>query len=195
LEFGIWRLEFLNMELYLKELEDRLKMLVQKFDEELKSVRTSRPSVQLIEDIKVNYYDQNLPIKQLGSLGIRPPRDIEITAWDKNAVGPIAKAIEDAKRGFSVSADGTVVRVTLPPLTDERRAEFTRHVKKMSEEVRIQVRHRRDETIKELKSAQDGKELNEDQVFKGKEKIQKIVDETNGKIESALENKLKELSE
>ena len=183
------------MDTYLKDLEKALSGLVQRFSDELKAVRTSRPSVQLVEDIKVNYYEEDLPIKQLGSLGIRPPRDILITPWDKNAVGPITKAIEDAKRGFSVSADGAVVRVTLPPLTDERRAEFTKLVKKMSEEVRIQVRHHRDETIKKLKSAEDGKTLNEDEIFKAKERIQKMVDATNGNIEKALGEKLRELQE
>ncbi|HTY40215.1 MAG TPA: ribosome recycling factor [Candidatus Paceibacterota bacterium] len=183
------------MEPYIKELEAGLQAAVAKFHEEIQGVRTNRPSVQLIEDVRVDIYGQQMTVKQLGSLGIRPPRDIEVNIWDKNAVGAVVKAITEAKMGLSVTNDGNTVRVTLPPLTDERRAEFTKLVKKMAEEARIKVRAYRDEVLKKVKAAQDRKELSEDQVFKGKERLQKIVDGANEKVETTLGGKLKELAE
>lgn len=184
-----------HMEQHQKELEAALGVAVQKLQNEFRAIRSSRPSIQLVEDIPVVYYDEKLTIKQLGSLSVRPPRDIEIGVWDKNAVGPVVKAIQEANVGLSTAADGTVVRASLPPLTDERRAEFVKLVKKMAEETRIQVRGRRDEAIKKIKAAEEEKKLDEDQVFRGKEQIQKLIDETNRKIEAAVEGKLKELNE
>ena len=168
---------------------------VQKFAEELKTIRSSRPSVQLVEDIRVDYYGEMLPIKQLGSISIHPPKNIEIQVWDKNAASPVMKAIEGAGMGLSVGSEGNIVRATLPPLTDERRAEFTKLVKKLAEATRIQIRGRRDDSMKKLKGAEEAGKLSEDQVFKAKERAQKLVDNANRDVETALESKLKELQE
>jgi ribosome recycling factor len=183
------------MEQYLKEFESALNAAVQKLENELRAVRGNRPSVQLVEDVKVNYYDQLLSVKQLGSLGVRPPREIEITVWDKNAVGPVSKAIEEAKIGFSVTSEGNAVKLTLPPLTEERRQEVVRLVKKIAEATRIQIRTKRDEIIKKIKAAEAEKKLDEDGVFRAKERIQKQIEEVNGKIERMVGEKLKELAE
>ena len=180
---------------YLKEFESALKTAVDKLNEELKAVRGSRPSVELVENIKVNYYDQMLPIKQLGSLSIMPPRGIRIAVWDKNAAGPTMKAIEAAKIGLSVSNEGNNIIATLSPLGDERRGELARLVRKTAETYRIQIRAKRDEVIKKLKEAEADKEVSEDEAFKSKVKVQKIVDETNKKVEGLVEGKLKELAE
>ena len=183
------------MEPLLKELESALGAVVRRFNEELRAIRSNRPSVELLESIKVMYYDQPLSVQQLGSLSIRPPRDIEIQVWDKSAVAPLVKAIEDAKMGLTVTNDGNIVRVSLPSMTDERRAEFEKLVRKMSETSHIQVRSIRDDVMKKVKSAEDAGTLSEDQAFKGKEQVPKIVDEANKKIEAALENKIRELKE
>ncbi len=180
---------------HLKELESALAGILAKLKEEISTIRSSRPSVDLLENIKVNHYDSWFTIQQLGSLGIEPPRTVKITVWDKNAVGPIMKAIENAKMGFTVSNEDTLIRASLPPLSSERREEFGKLVKKTVEGSRIQVRARRDETIKKLKADEDGGKLNKDQVFKTKEQIQKAVDQTNKDIEAILEKKLKELAE
>lgn len=180
-------------EQYLKEFDGHLKTLTEKLREELRAVRGSRPSVEAIEGINVNYYEQNMPIKQLGSLSILPPRSVQISVWDKNAVGAVVKAIEGAKQGFSVSNDGNNVIATISPLMSERREELSKLVKKTSEGFRIQIRAHRDEVIKKLKEAEDKKEATEDEVFKAKEKVQKLVDESNKKIEEIVDGKLKEL--
>lgn len=184
-----------NAEQHLKELESSLKAIKEKLGEELRAIRGSRPSVDLLQGIKVNYYGQEMPVKQLGSLSVLPPRSIQISVWDKNAVGPVVKAIENAKIGLSVTNDGQNVIATLSPLMAERRDELTKLVKKNAEVARIQVRARRDETIKKLKDAEGKKEMTEDEVFKTKEKIQKAVDEANKQIETLVDGKLKELGE
>src|SRR3989344_8448722 len=94
----------------IKELEAKLNQVIGFLQSELQTVRSNRPSVGLLEDIKVEYYGQVMQIKQLASLSIRPPRDIEVNIWDKGAVAAVAKAIETAKAGFSVSNDGNIVR-------------------------------------------------------------------------------------
>jgi ribosome recycling factor len=179
----------------LKELETAFSAAHNKLREELGAIRGNRPSVELIQDVRLSLYDQKLTIRQLGSLSVMPPRSIQITVWDKAAVGTVMKAIENAKAGLSVRNDGQNIIATLSQLGNERREELMKLVKKTSEAMRIQVRARRDDAMKKLKDAESKKELSEDAVFKTKEKIQKLVDDVNGKIESLVEGKLKELGE
>ncbi len=178
-----------------KELEHDLKIVAEKLRNELAMIRGSRPSVDLLENIKVNLYEQEMTIKQLGSISIIPPRGIQISVWDKNAVGAVMKAIENAKIGLSVSNDGNNIIATLSQLGTERREELSKLVRKQSEHSRIQVRANRDDFIKKLREAESEKKANEDEVFKTKEKIQKLVDEANKQIESVVEKKLQELAE
>ncbi|MDO8536801.1 MAG: ribosome-recycling factor, partial [bacterium] len=159
------------------------------------AIRGNRPSVEFIQDVRVNLYDQQLTVRQLGSLSVMPPRSIQISVWDKNAVGAIMKAIESSKAGLSLTNDGNNIIATLSQMGAERRDELTKLVKKTSEAIRIQVRARRDEIIKKLKEAESEKKVSEDEVFKTKERIQKLVDDVNGKIETLVQGKLKELAE
>lgn len=183
------------MNSYLEELKKNLSIILQELRDEFGQIRSNRPSVELVENIRVNCYNQWLSIKQLASLSILPPRGIQISVWDKNVVGAVAKAIEEAKIGFSTSVDGNIVRATLSPLGDERRAELTKLAKKTAEEARIKVRNRRDESIKKIKLDEGEGLLTEDQAFRIKEEIQKEVDKFNDEIEKLLEAKLKEINE
>ncbi len=182
------------MDSVLKELESNLRIVVGKLTEELRSVRSNRPSVDILETVTVMYYDQPTPINQLGSISIQPPRDILISIWDKAAVGPVMKGIEDAKIGLRATNDGNTVRVYLPSLTDERREELSRLVKKMVESYRIQVRAHRDDAMKKIKAGEaDG--VREDEARVTKEKVEKSVKDANEKIEQLLGGKLREISE
>ncbi|HEX4104253.1 MAG TPA: ribosome-recycling factor [Candidatus Paceibacterota bacterium] len=179
----------------LKNLETALVGVTGKLKQDLGQVRSNRPSAELVQDIRVNIYDQNLSIRELGSLSVLPPRTLQITVWDKAAVGAVTKAIESGHLGLSVTNDGNNIRATLSPLGDERREEMTKLIKKTAEAARIQIRSRRDEIMKQLKDAESKKEITEDDSFKGKEKIQKATDKANGEVESLVEAKLKELGE
>lgn len=183
------------MDTYSKELDSALRAVVERFLNELQGVRSNRPNPQLVEDIPVTAYDQQMTVKQMGSITIRPPRDILVTLWDASVVSVVAKAIQDGRPGLSVGNDGNTIRATLPALTDERREEFGKLAKKMAEAARIQIRTHRDDVLKKIKAAQDRKELSEDIAFKSKEAAQKVVDAANGKIESQLATKLAELAE
>jgi len=179
----------------LEKFKQKLKEIVELLKTELSGVRTNRPSAGLLEDIKVEYYGQTLPIKQLGTVGITPPREIHVQVWDKSAVQHIAKAIESSSLGLSTTAEGSIVRVFLPELSEERREEFIKHVKKISEEFRIEVRHERDEVNKEIEKMESKKEIGEDEKFRLKEKIQSAVEDANKQIEELLERKIKEIKE
>ena len=179
----------------LKTLESELTGVTQKLKTDFTAIRGNRPSVETIQDIKVNLYDQWLTIKELGSLSILPPRTIQVMIWDKAAVGAVTKAIEDAHLGLSASNEGNTIRATLSPLGNERREELTKTIKKTAEAARIQVRSRRDDVMKRLKDAESKKEVTEDDAFKAKEKIQKSVDKANAEIERLVGAKLEELGE
>jgi ribosome recycling factor len=178
-----------------KDLEIALSGVTGKFKQELSQIRGNRPSPDMIQDIRISLYDQQLTIRELGSLSILPPRTIQITVWDPGAVGAVMKAIDDAHLGLSTSSDSTTVRATLSPLGDERREEMMKLVNKMAEAARIQVRARREDAVKRLRDSESRKEITEDDLFKGKEKVQKATDKGNGEIEAMANGKLQELGE
>ncbi|MCL4529727.1 MAG: ribosome-recycling factor [Chloroflexi bacterium] len=184
-----------NSEQIIKDLENALVGAAQKLKQDFGQIRGNRPSPDLVQDIKLSLYDQTLSVRELGSLSILPPRTIQITVWDQNAVAAVMKAIEGAHLGLSTTNNGNNILATLSPLGNERREEMTRLVKKTAEATRIQVRSRRDEAMKRLKDAENKKEATEDEAFKGKEKIQKAVDKTNGEVEAMVNAKLAELGE
>ena len=174
----------------LKRLEQQLSALVLKFKEGLAGIRANRPTTKLVEDIKVDYFGQFLTVKQLGSISIIPPREIVISCWDKNAVASVAKAIEGAHLGLSVVIDGSLVRINLPILTDERRKELVKLVSGLAEKQRIAVRMLRDDFNKIAKANPD-----EDLREYLKKQIQDLVDKTNKNIEEILKAKEREIRE
>lgn len=178
-----------------KDLEAALAGVTAKLKEEFSQIRGNRPSPDMIQNIRLSLYDQQLTIRELGSLSVLPPRTIQITVWDPGAIGAIMKAIDDAHLGLSTNNDGNNIRATLSPLGDERRDEMTKLVKKIAEATRIQIRARREDAIKRLKDSESRKEITEDDSFKGKEKIQKATDKANGEVEAMVNAKLEELGE
>jgi len=178
-----------------KDLEGALSTVTGKLKQEFSQIRGNRPSPDMIQDIRLSLYDQELTIRELGSLNVLPPRTIQITVWDPGAIGAIMKAIDAAHLGLSTTNDGNTIRATLSPLGDERRDEMSKLVKKTAEQARIQIRARREDAVKRLKDAENKKEITEDDAFKGKEKIQKATDKANGEVEVLVNGKLAELGE
>ncbi|MCR4261231.1 MAG: ribosome-recycling factor [Candidatus Colwellbacteria bacterium] len=160
------------------------------FKEDLLGVRTNRPTPKLLENVEVSYLGQTMPLKHLASIGIEPPRDLVVNVWDQNASSSVAKAINDAKLGVSVSEQGKTIRVKLPDLTEERKQELTKVIKSMAEDVRIKMRHERDEAQKVMKEDKD-----EDVVFKNKERLQGLVDAFNKEVEDLTTRKIGEILE
>ena len=177
----------------LEKFKKEIVLLVESFKKEVLVVRGNRPSPALVENLKVDYFGQPLLVKQLGSISIVPPREIDVNVWDKNAIPGVVKAIEAT--GLSANYEGKLIRINLPPLSEERRQELIKAVKKIGETFKIQLRNQRDETNKKVTQSFDSKEINEDQKFKLKEEIQKNVDSVNKDIENILNKKIKELQE
>ena len=183
------------MDQIIKDFEKSIAAIVAAFTGELASVRTSRPSPQLIEDLKIEYFGQMVPVKQLGSISIIPPREMAISLWDAGGVTTVAKALEDAKRGFTVSVRGGAVYISLPPLSEERRDEMVKLAKSISENYRIRVRGARESANKQLQAGKAAKTLTEDMEARGKKKVQEITDKANKDIDALVAKKVVEINE
>ncbi len=174
---------------YLEGLKKKLDQLIIKLKDELVGIRTNRPTPKLIEDIKVDYAGQILTIKHLGAIGVEPPRSLVITPWSGESIPLIAKAIETANLGVGTTVQGNIVRITLPELTEERRQELIKLAKSAAEQTRIKMRIERDEIHKKVNEEDD-----KDERFRLKEKLQKIVDSFNERVDEAVESKLQEIT-
>lgn len=183
------------MDQFLKDLESRLSGAVGRLKEDMRGMRSSRPSIEFLEQLQAEAYGSKMPLNQLGSFSLVPPREVRISIWDKTAVPAVMTAIEEAHAGFSVSNDGNTVRALLSPLSEERREELSKLVKKTVEGARIEVRNIRNDILNKMRGAEDRGELSEDMVRSGKEKAEKKVKDANDAIEKMLDEKLKELSE
>ncbi len=173
----------------------KTQVITESFKKEASAVRANRPTTAMFDTIKVNYYDQLNPLKQLATVSVAPPREVLIHVWDKGAVASVAKAIETSGLGFSANIEGNVIRIFLPELSHERREELIKYIKSVGEKHRIQLRHARDEANKEIQKQFDEKLLTEDQKFSLKNQIQKETDNANITLEKIVEGKMKEIME
>jgi len=179
----------------LKNLEEKISQNISYFRDQLAGIRGGRPSAKMVEDIVVEYFGQRMAVKQLGSISVIPPREINISVWDKNAASLILKAIEASNLNVSANLEGNMIRINLPPLSGERRQELAKLVKKEAEEARIKMRSARDEANKEVAKRVEEKTFTEDDKFKFKDDIQKKIDEANKEIDRIVENKIGEIEE
>ncbi|BAT72425.1 ribosome recycling factor [Thermosulfidibacter takaii ABI70S6] len=178
-----------------KDLKRRMKKSVDKCDQELKGIRTGRASTVLLEEIKIEYYGTPTPLKQLATLSVPEPRMVLIQPWDKGIIKNIEKAIRDSGTGLSPTNDGNVIRVNFPPLTEERRRELVKIVRKIGEEYKIAIRNIRREGNDEVKEMEKEKLISEDEAKRALKEIQKITDEFIKAIDELIEKKEKEIME
>jgi ribosome recycling factor len=177
------------MEEIFKSTEEDMKKAVQYFKNEIAGLRTGRASTALVEEIKVDYYGSKVPIKQLASVSVPEANQIVLQVWDKGAVELVEKAIME-NLNLTPQKQGNVLRLTLPPLTEERRRELVRMLHKMAEEARVAVRNiRRD--AKELIEDQEG--VSEDEIKRALERLQKLTDKYIEEINHLTEAKEKEI--
>ncbi|AKM78053.1 MAG: Ribosome-recycling factor [Candidatus Wolfebacteria bacterium GW2011_GWE1_48_7] len=179
----------------IKELEQKMTSLVEFLRQELMGVRSNRPSPRLVEDIPVEVYGQRMTVRQVGAISIQPPSSILISVWDKDVVNTVAKAIESSNLNVVANTDGTTIRINLPALTDERRQQIIKMVKKEVEEAKIKVRSLRDDENKRVAREAEEGNLTEDEKFKLKEQIQEVVDRGNKELDQLLEKKIVEINE
>ncbi|MBW1974211.1 MAG: ribosome recycling factor [Deltaproteobacteria bacterium] len=177
------------------DARERMTKTLKNLESEYKRLRTGRASTALVEHIRVEYYGTPTPLNQLATITVPEPRTIMIQPWDLSVVAEVEKAILKSDLGLTPNNDGKIIRINIPPLTEERRQELVKVVKKMAEEAKVALRNiRRDanEMIKEMKKE---KQISEDDQFRGQEKIQKLTDEFVKKVDELLEKKEKEILE
>ena len=168
---------------------------LESFKRDLSKVRTGRASLSLLDDIKVDYYGTPTPLNQVGSMAVPEPRMITIQPWEKNLIGEIEKAILKADLGLNPSSDGQVIRLVFPPLTEERRREMVKQVKRMGEDAKVGIRSVRREANDTLKKLEKDKDITEDEQKRGEKEIQDLTDDYVALVDKVIEEKEKDLME
>jgi ribosome recycling factor len=178
-----------------QEALTRMNKSIEAFRSELLKIRTGRAHVSLLNHIMVDFYGSEVPIGQAANLTVEDARTLAVTPWDKSMVPVIEKAILSSDLGLNPSTAGTVVRVAMPPLTEERRRELVKVVRELAENARIAVRNIRRDANSDLKSLLKDKDISEDDDHKGQELVQQVTNQSTDEIESVLQTKEKELME
>ena len=180
-----------------KEFIDKAKPEFEKafrfLEGELAKIRTSRASPALVEDIEVNAFNQKFPLKQLGAISTPSSSQIVIQPWDTSYIEPIEKAIAQSGLGMSAIVDKTVIRLNLPLLTEEYRNTLTKMLGEKAEAAKQTIRRAREDAWNKIQASQKAKEMSEDDKFRGKDELQKLVDDFQEKIKSLVEKKKNEL--
>lgn len=165
------------------------------FKRELSKVRTGRASLSLLDDIRVDYYGTPTPLNQVAALAVPEPRMITIQPWEKNLAGDIEKAILKSDLGLNPSSDGQLIRLAFPPLTEERRKDMVKQVKRMGEDAKVAVRNARREANDTLKALEKDKDISEDEQKRGEKEIQEVTDDYVARVDQVLAEKEKDLME
>ncbi|HMF48633.1 MAG TPA: ribosome recycling factor [Candidatus Saccharimonadales bacterium] len=177
------------------QLQKEMDGSVNALRKELTKVRTGRASTSLLDHVSVDYYGATTPLNQLATLSAPEPRLLVIQPFDRSAMGEIEKAILKSDLGLTPNNDGKIIRIPIPALTEERRKDLVKHVKKVAEEFRVSLRNHRRLAIEHLKEAEKKKEITADDAKHGQERIQKITDEFIGRIDKILKSKEEEVME
>ncbi|HDZ11561.1 MAG TPA: ribosome recycling factor [Bacteroidetes bacterium] len=180
---------------FYQDAEMRMRKSLEAIQSEMAKIRTGKATTSLLDMIKVNYYGSQVPLKQVANITVPEPRLLSVQPWEKNLIPEIEKAILKSDLGLNPSNDGKTIRIPFPQLTEERRKELVKLVKKMAEEGRIAVRNIRRDVNEHIKKAQKNHELTEDQEHDELDEIQKLTDEYIEKIVKILAEKEKEIME
>ncbi|HIR05767.1 MAG TPA: ribosome recycling factor [Candidatus Copromonas faecavium] len=177
----------------LKVYEDKMEKSINAMMEEFASIRAGRANPHVLDKIKVDYYGSPTPIQQVGNISVPEARMILIQPWEKSLIKPIEKAIQSSDLGINPSNDGSVIRLVFPELTEDRRKELAKDVKKKGEAAKVAVRNIRRDANDVFKKQEKNNEISEDDLKDATEQIQKITDKAIEKIDRAVENKTKEI--
>lgn len=175
--------------------EDRMKKSVEVLRKELATVRAGRANPAILDKIVVEYYGAATPLNQLANIAAPEPRMLTIQPWDKTAISAIEKAIQKSDLGINPSNDGTLIRLAIPQLTEERRHELVKTTKKKGEDCRVSIRNIRRDAMEKIKAAEKAKTCSEDDAKKANEELQKQTDKHIKEIDKILEYKEIEIME
>jgi ribosome recycling factor len=179
----------------IKDAKLRMDKTVDAFRAEISKIRTGKATTALLDGIKVDYYGTMSPLTQVGNVSVLDAHTISITPWDKSMVQAIDKAILSADLGLNPISDGTNLKIPIPPLTEERRRDMVKLVKKFGEESKVALRNVRRDANDHLKRTEKEKKLTEDQLKEGEKETQKLTDEHIIKIDDIIKHKEKEILE
>ncbi len=177
------------------EMKTHMEKTADDLRKEYQRVRTGRASTSLLDEVVVDYYGTPSSLSQVATLAVPEPRTITITPWESKMIGPIEKAILNANLGLTPGNDGKLVRLSLPPLTEERRKEIVKGLKKMDEEHKIAIRNIRRKAIDDLKKLEKDKNITEDDLKKAEKEVQQVTDTQIAKLDEILSHKEKEVME
>jgi ribosome recycling factor len=183
------------MEAIKKSAEEKMKKAVKALEDEFKTIRTGRASAALFENIRVDYYEQKVPLNQVATISIPEARLVIIQPWDRSVLPEIEKAIQKSELSVNPNNDGKVIRIAIPPLTEERRRELGKVAKNIAEKSRVSIRNVRRDINEEIKKKEKDSGLSEDQAKRGMDDIQKLTDKYIEEINTVLAKKDKEIME
>jgi ribosome recycling factor len=178
-----------------KQFDEKSKKTISGFVDQLKKIRTGRASASLLDSVMVNYYGTPTPIAQTASITVPEARLIVVQPWDKSIIAEIERSIQKASLGINPSNDGNVIRLQIPPLTEETRKEIVKDAKGQAEHARISIRNLRRDANEHLKKALKDHQITEDQEKQGLDDIQKATDNYIKELDSILDRKEKEILE
>ena len=175
------------------DMKRRMEAAIDSFKHELSGLRTGRASANLLDPIMVDAYGSHVPLSQVANVSVPEPRLLSVSVWDKSMVGSVERAIRDSKLSLNPIIDGTLLRIPLPELNEERRKELVRVAHRYAEQSRIAVRHIRRDAIEHLRKSEKDGLINKDNVYDATDNIQKITDEMIAKIDALLITKETEI--
>ncbi len=175
-----------------KQAKDQMAKAVDNTQREMSTIRSGKATTSLLDTIRVDAYGQSMPLNQVASVGAPEPRMLTVQPWDKGLMQSIEKALQSSDLGLNPSNDGTMIRVPLPPLTEERRRELVRVVHKLAEEGRIGVRHVRTDALHHIKKVEH---VSEDDKRRAEKNVQKLHDDGIAKIDGLVQGKEEEIME
>ena len=178
-----------------KEFEDKMQKAVQFLENQFASVRAGRANAAVLDQISISYYGTMTPLQQVGSIATPDPRSLVIQPWDAGVLKEIEKAIQESDLGINPQNDGKVIRLSFPQLTEERRKELVKQVKKYAEDSKVAVRNVRREAMDDFKKQEKASEMTEDDLKDAERDMQKITDNFIKEIDTLTAKKEKELSE
>ncbi len=181
------------MENVINSKKTELDKTLERFKAEMGKIRTGRTNPALVENVMVDYYGTKTPLKQLATINVPEPRLITVNPWDKGSLTHIESAIRSSDLGLNPGNDGQIIRINIPLLTEERRKELVKVLNQKAEKTKIAIRNIREEILREIQEMEKTGIISEDDKFRGKDKLQKIIDEYNKKAEDLKEGKEKEI--
>lgn len=178
-----------------RKVEAKMKKSIESFQHEIAAIRTGKATTALLDRVKADAYGQSMPLKQLGNVGVQDAHTLMVQVWDKSMVSAVEKAIRDANLGLNPAAEGQSIRVSIPPLTEERRKEYVKLTKKYGEDTKIALRNLRREILHGVDKLEKDKEISEDEKSRSKKDADDLVHKYEKQINDLIAQKEKEIME